>query len=73
MKIITGKPSEMPKMWGIARRKPKFVPEVATSALLGPGVKAAVNERMHSVIMLSNPIEQRLSRQAKFAINPLSF
>ena len=33
MKIITGKPNDIPKTWGNVRRKPKFAPEAATSAL----------------------------------------
>ena len=56
MKIITGKPNDMPKTWGNVRRKPKFAPEAATKALFGPGVNAALKDRMHSAIKLSNPI-----------------
>src|SRR5690606_14749345 len=40
MAIMKAKPSEMPSICGMLRRKPKLRPEASTMALLGPGVMA---------------------------------
>jgi hypothetical protein len=53
--------------------KTKICPRGRYKRVVGPVVNAAVNDSMHSAIKLSNPIEQRLFCQAKFAINPLRF
>lgn len=46
-------PTEMPIIWGIVRRNPKFAPDAISIRLLGPGVAELTNAKTASAVSVS--------------------